>query len=811
MTSRITQVAVPTFEPCANKRLAAPEAPGGGKVKKKDRFYVMAGRIDLSAMSENIFVGKKWIHWLPDVSLLYDQRAEFGLVAEDRRRRPSRGHNTLSATLSERQSNLDLRENIRHDQNTLLGSVRPPDMLGTRLTRVGASTTSVRSLEMQTPVTSMFCAKSLELQLVDEQLKIGKFANPHHYAVLFIDGNHFNISSTLKIAIFRKRRVRKDTLVAQYAGQGRDFLDQDTKYVLTDEMGSQTDLRLSIHIDLISLPPADFIKSVTDNAAGLQSVGISETAQALGGLGLQIFQILEKIVPAIDAVSNAHPVLKMTWTVLSAAFKAAKSQMDQDASICDLAKSLQEILGVANVCPELARVEDTDDVIAEIRRAALEGALLIAEYVGTTSLAGRTAKHQLSDMSDRITQCQKRYTDLGSKFDRRVQLETHAMAKETDKRVKGIQDVQMEEKIEKWMDAPDTSPNFNAARKKHQLDTGSWFLNGSAFTRWMEHPDILLWLHGGPGCGKTILGAASIQEVVDFCDSRPSTGYASFFFDGRSAEAALLVHEKLVRSIIIQLAHRCDGIPVALAEMYAKCDKGSRQPPIEMLEATLLRIVDSFDDVYIVIDSLDECSERKDLLAWIRSMTSRVSGKLHMMATSRSEPDIGKSLRSVVGLLDVSVIGSTIKADISTFLDKRLAAIEDWNEPGLKELIKDTLLDGSDGMFRWVALQLDQLLECVSREELEQQLKSLPKGLDEAYARIFSRSARPKHLKIFLQFLAFAGRAMTVQEIAEVATVDFDSFELPAYNARLRYTDPSKVVNICYGLVTEVDGAWASS
>ncbi|KZP09438.1 hypothetical protein FIBSPDRAFT_239775 [Athelia psychrophila] len=421
-------------------------------------------------------------------------------------------------------------------------------------------------------------------------------------------------------------------------------------------------------------------------------------------------------------------------------------------------------------------------------------------------------------MSDRITQCQKRYTDLGGKFDRRVQLETHATVKKTDARVtetlaavkeadarvKGIQDVQMEREINIWMDAPDTSPNFNAARKKHQPDTGSWFLDGLPFTRWMEHPDILLWLHGGPGCGKTILGAAAIQKVIDFCDSRASTGYASFFFDGRSAEAALLIHEKLVRSTIMQLAHRCDGIPVDLAEMYAKCDKGSRQPPIEMLEDTLLRIVDSFDDVYIVIDSLDECSERKDLLAWIRSMTSRASGKLHMMATSRSEPDIGRCLRSVMGLQDVLVIGSAIKADISTFLDTKLAVIEDWNEPGLKELVKDSLLDGSDGMFRWVALQIDELLECVSREELEKQLKSLPKGLDETYARILSRSARPKHLKMSLQCLAFSRRAMTIREIAEVATVDFDSFELPAYNGRLRYTDPSKVVNICYGLVTEI-------
>ncbi|KZP11050.1 hypothetical protein FIBSPDRAFT_196060 [Athelia psychrophila] len=175
---------------------------------------------------------------------------------------------------------------------------------------------------MQNPVTSMFSAKSLELQLVDEQLKTGKFTNPHHYAVLLIDGKsvskpghktpmpsprwplfHFNISSMLKIAIFRKRRLHNDSLVAQYTGQGCDFLDRDTKYVLTDERGSKIDLCLSINIDLTSVPPADFIKSVIENASSLRSAGSSETAQSLGGLGLQVFQILEKIVPAIDKIA----------------------------------------------------------------------------------------------------------------------------------------------------------------------------------------------------------------------------------------------------------------------------------------------------------------------------------------------------------------------------------------------------------------------------------------------------------------------------------------------------------------------------
>ncbi|KZP12282.1 hypothetical protein FIBSPDRAFT_985862 [Athelia psychrophila] len=396
-------------------------------------------------------------------------------------------------------------------------------------TRASTSAIATRSPGMQPPVTSVFSIKSLDCQLAEDT---GQFSNAGYYAMLYIDeipvpkvgyrtpmpaphwpSFYLNISSVVQIVIYRKRRLHKDALVAQYTGKGRDFLDLDTKYELTDEKGSPMALHLSVNVHLVLQSPDHTLES---DEQTFITIGTSGKVTNVGG---------------------------------------------------------HFINGDYNVYQE-----PSDNAI-------------------------------------------------------------HAGA-----RVKGIQDVQMDEKIEKWMDAPDTSPNFNAARKKHQPDTGSWLLDGSAFKRWKEDPDVLLWLHGGPGCGKTILCAAAIKDIIDFCDSKASTGYAYFFFDGRNAEAAYLVHEKLVRSIIMQLAHRCDEIPVALAEMYRKCDKGTRQPPIEMLEATLVIILDSFDNVYIIIDSLDECSERKDLLKWIQSIASRASGTLHMMATSRSEPDIRRSL-----------------------------------------------------------------------------------------------------------------------------------------------------------------------
>ena len=55
----------------------------------------------------------------------------------------------------------------------------------------------------------------------------------------------------------------------------------------------------------------------------------------------------------------------------------------------------------------------------------------------------------------------------------------------------------LENAIHAWMKAPDTSPSYNAARKKHQSGTGSWFLEGSRFSEWKERPGSVLWLCGG--------------------------------------------------------------------------------------------------------------------------------------------------------------------------------------------------------------------------------------------------------------------------------------------------------------------------
>jgi hypothetical protein len=107
-----------------------------------------------------------------------------------------------------------------------------------------------------------------------------------------------------------------------------------------------------------------------------------------------------------------------------------------------------------------------------------------------------------------------------------------------------------------------------------------------------------------------------------------------------------------------------------------------------------------------------------------------------------------------------------------------------------------------------VALQLDQLRLCLSRQDVEKQLLDLPKGLDESYDRIIHQIDERRHedARKLLQWLAFSVRPLDLAELAEVIAVDFDSRDLPWFDCYRRYYDARDVVRVCSGFISIAEG-----
>lgn len=108
--------------------------------------------------------------------------------------------------------------------------------------------------------------------------------------------------------------------------------------------------------------------------------------------------------------------------------------------------------------------------------------------------------------------------------------------------------------------------------------------------------------------------------------------------------------------------------------------------------------------------------------------------------------------------------------------------------------------------FRWIALQIADLKQCLTLGEVKEQLDTLPKDLEETYERILCRSRRPRDLLQMLHWLAFSGRALTLAEIAEAVAVNHEADGGPRYDPNRRFSDPESALAVCSGLVVETEG-----
>ncbi|KAH9978508.1 hypothetical protein BJV74DRAFT_982074, partial [Russula compacta] len=109
---------------------------------------------------------------------------------------------------------------------------------------------------------------------------------------------------------------------------------------------------------------------------------------------------------------------------------------------------------------------------------------------------------------------------------------------------------QLQRDIQRWLSPPDPSTNHNTAWEAHLDGSAAWFTQGRIFNEW-ESTGTLLWIHGKPGCGKSILCSWIIEEFNGKCES----GLAHliyYYFDFK--DTAKQGFHGLITSLLAQLS-----------------------------------------------------------------------------------------------------------------------------------------------------------------------------------------------------------------------------------------------------------------
>jgi hypothetical protein len=111
-------------------------------------------------------------------------------------------------------------------------------------------------------------------------------------------------------------------------------------------------------------------------------------------------------------------------------------------------------------------------------------------------------------------------------------------------------------RIRKWINASDPSTDLDQARKAHLKGSGQWFLSGPAFAYWKAASKAMLWLHGIPGCGKTILSSTVIAALQAGANQERGMNNALAFFFFSFSDVEKQTAEQCVRSLIVQFSQQ---------------------------------------------------------------------------------------------------------------------------------------------------------------------------------------------------------------------------------------------------------------
>lgn len=339
----------------------------------------------------------------------------------------------------------------------------------------------------------------------------------------------------------------------------------------------------------------------------------------------------------------------------------------------------------------------------------------------------------------------------------------------------------------KWLKHVPTVEDLEKRLGDQLEGTCEWVEDDELISSWLRldnRNSSLLWISGGPGTGKTILSAHIIKQLQD-C-------HPTAYFFCKSDDQEKQTTTAVLQNWIWQLVH---DLPVLPESVTSPSDK-SQSPSTSVLAKTVLELQQHLKRSYLIVDGLDECVDNDvtDFLQCCRMLSKKWS----VLIISRDIPDIRngfkngtfghKVLTTQDNQMDINslVIQKAIsiedtKEDIDKFVSQRteeLAMTKSWQ--AMQNGIANVLSANAEGMFLWVRLVLDFLLDDATLEgDIEDALASIPSDLNGFYGRIVenmkAQSSRWRITQRALHWIVYAFRPLTVEELHAAIACEFNS------------------------------------
>ena len=243
-----------------------------------------------------------------------------------------------------------------------------------------------------------------------------------------------------------------------------------------------------------------------------------------------------------------------------------------------------------------------------------------------------------------------------------------------------------------------------------QQNTCNWIFELDEYKEWENGDNNALWIHGIPGSGKSVLVSNIIDHLRQQATANRRAGdYALTYCYCDFTDHAATEPPNIIRTLLVQALQpnhwECTSSSVEeFQDLLDMINRGQAPPRniqylLQLFErACTAALGASITRAVVVIDALDECSNRPDLLAFITRLAE--NEKISILVTSRHEQDMIEKLERFSQISMASQQTNSL-ADMELYLSEELKTAKwDHVRGSIREEIIETLLkDSEDNMY----------------------------------------------------------------------------------------------------------------
>ncbi|MCJ1386361.1 hypothetical protein MMC17_009487 [Xylographa soralifera] len=327
--------------------------------------------------------------------------------------------------------------------------------------------------------------------------------------------------------------------------------------------------------------------------------------------------------------------------------------------------------------------------------------------------------------------------------------------------------------------------HYKTNRKLRQPGTDNWFIESFKFQTWLATRNAKLWVYDIPGAGKSILMAYAIAKILSL-ENTQSTDSAVAYFYCNYKDSRTQTPQAVLGSLAQQIARQNERSFTKL-ETFVKTHSTDKQSATlsyenKELYELIIHMATNFEKVALIVDGLDEC---EGFVASVTSYLADLARRSQQIKTLLSSRSLIKISEQVEDYQHISIAARN--SDLVLFVENQIGErMEPRNlhplrikDPALKGEILDTMVRKADGMFRWVALQLDYICGLPTDKSIREALNSLPPDLFSSYERLVVQlGTKPQSVRDLVQkalkWVLGANPYKSAKAICEAVSIDPD-------------------------------------